>query len=486
MRIALKFTLCLMIMISLVVGLEIVFHVKGEQRLMEEDLRERHKEVGSFFSARVEDSWRTGGRHAAHELVKTQNQSGLAAHWKLVSDAESAHSALLDANPSWGEQLKKGQNVLWKHAAYEHSSTAQRVSYWVLETGGEGLWFIECVEPLETLEKRLAQEFERALILAVIVLLLSLLLSLAVGYVLVGRRVGHLLERFEHIKQGDWTSRPVDFTPGDELAELGVAFEEMVAHVNTTREALQHEQHARQHVTEQLRQADRLRSVGALAAGVAHELGSPLHVIEGRATMLLTGSQDTARIERNARIIVEQSERVQRIVRRLMDLSRREVQAYQRLSFNELAQDVVELLEARARDQGITLVCTHINSAVVFHGERVLLEQALINLIENSIAASSNESQIEVGAVRAESSDEVGLYVQDHGLGMSESQRLSATDPFYTTKEVGQGTGLGLSITHGIVDEHDGRMEIESGVEVESHGTRITLWFPSRTTPLEA
>ncbi len=368
--------------------------------------------------------------------------------------------------------------MLWVREVAPGTTQDTWVSRWPLRvpsTNGD-TWLLECAESLKTQRARLRQELRRATLIASIALALSCAFSLGLGYVLVGRPVRGLLLRFEQVKKGDLERRE---TPPrrDELGDLERSFEVMVAHLAQAKQDLDTEQTARQHITEQLRQADRLRSVGTLAAGVAHELGTPLHVIDGRANMILGATSSPDRMERHARIIIEQCERMQTIVRRLMDLSRSDVLHRERILLEETCAHVLELLRPKATERQVELTLNS-HGEHAWTGERVLLEQALLNIIENAIAACEPGAQVRVGVVEAER--EVGVFVEDEGRGMNEEELAQACDPFYTTKDIGEGTGLGLTIAYGIVREHGGHLEIESAREGTHHGTRVVMWFETQ------
>jgi len=239
---------------------------------------------------------------------------------------------------------------------------------------------------------------------------------------------------------------------------------------------------------EQLRHADRLTTVGKLASGVAHELGTPLNVVAGRAAMIASGEvKEPEEAASCARIVCQQAERMASIVRQLLDFGRRRGLEKVATDVVALAQQTTGLLEPMAAGRGVRLVGVDGSSAprIVTQLDPGQMQQALANLVVNGIQATPAGGavrvqvllrEIDAGAVDGRRAGSYALLeVDDDGEGIAPDHLATIFDPFFTTKRVGEGSGLGLSVAHGIVEEHGGWIEVQS---TPGRGSRFRIWIP--------
>jgi signal transduction histidine kinase len=244
----------------------------------------------------------------------------------------------------------------------------------------------------------------------------------------------------------------------------------------------------------QLRHADRLSTVGRLAAGIAHELGTPLMVVRGRAKRIVGRARQEG--GEDALIIVEQADRMAAIIRQLLDYARQRGAVKAPTDVAALARETMTLLKPFAAKRCVTLRIDAADAtpAPVDAGQ---LQQVLANLVMNGIQAMRAGGELLVaiepappGAApqRADpSADPIttggtvppGAYLRvrvvDQGVGIQPEHLAHVFDPFFTTKDVGEGTGLGLSVTQGIVAEHGGWIDVASQPGV---GTTFTVHLP--------
>jgi two-component system NtrC family sensor kinase len=237
----------------------------------------------------------------------------------------------------------------------------------------------------------------------------------------------------------------------------------------------------------QLTQAEKLSSIGLLAAGVAHEVNTPLAVISSYAQML--GKQLRADEASQARLqpvldkITQQTFRASEIVNGLLNFSRMGPVEMARVDVNAVVHDTALLLEHQMRSSGIVMVADLAPDLALINGNRGKLQQVLVNLVLNSRDALQDKGRGTVRVVTSASRDRqrVELRVEDDGCGMTPEIMRRIYDPFYTTKSTprdGQrkGTGLGMAVTYGIVQEHNGTIEVSSNV---GEGTVFRLEFPA-------
>ncbi|HEY5938147.1 MAG TPA: HAMP domain-containing sensor histidine kinase, partial [Kofleriaceae bacterium] len=307
---------------------------------------------------------------------------------------------------------------------------------------------------------------------------IAALLALGLGVVFIGRPISRLAAKARRVGTGD-LSGPLHLNQRDELGELA-------NEINLMCERLAEERAAREQATEQLRHADRLTTVGKLASGLAHELGTPLNVVQGRAKLIVDREVEGDDVQQSARIVVEPAERMTALIRQLLDFARPRV--LQKVSVNapNLAHRVCDLVGMIARKANVTLVVPEPDETLHADADDGQLTQVVTNLVVNAIQATPSGGTVTIESRRLEQAPPpyvggerrswLAIEVRDTGAGMDEATRGRVFEPFYTTKEVGDGTGLGLSVSWGIVREHGGWIDVASEVGT---GSTFTVYLPS-------
>jgi PAS domain S-box-containing protein len=233
---------------------------------------------------------------------------------------------------------------------------------------------------------------------------------------------------------------------------------------------------SRAQLEEQLQISEKMASIGVLAAGVAHEVNTPLTGISSFTQMLLQNADpddpDTKLLEK----IERQTFRAAKIVNGLLNLARPSAQAVVErgpVDLNSIINDVLSLVEHQLKGSSIQVRREMMSPAPVILGYEFKLQQVFLNLLINARDAMPKGGWLTIMS-RAEA-DRVTVEIADTGSGIPREHLSRIYDPFFTTKAIGQGTGLGLSITYGIVREHEGSIDCESAVGM---GTRFVLSFP--------
>jgi len=240
---------------------------------------------------------------------------------------------------------------------------------------------------------------------------------------------------------------------------------------------VEQERAQRRMAIDQLRHAERLNVIGTLAAGVAHELGTPLNVIAGCAEILAEDSIDP-NVRRRTSMIIDQVARVSAIIRHLLDFGHRGGVARADVELGSLAAATVDMLQSTARKRGTQIVLEP-GPPVHVSGNISELEQVLSNLLLNAVQAMDRGGVVSVTTRIEDRANHASacLSVEDQGHGIAKGDLPRIFDPFFTTKDVGEGTGLGLSVSYGIVRDHDGSIEVESQ---PGRGTTFTVVLPLR------
>jgi two-component system NtrC family sensor kinase len=337
---------------------------------------------------------------------------------------------------------------------------------------------LEISEDLSPLQAHGRTIAARAVVRTGLTALAFIVLVLIVGIVYVGQPLQALAEMARRVGGGDYSQR-LHFPRRDELQDLAEVMNRMTDDLGEARVRLELETKSRIAAIEQLRHADRLVTVGQLAAGVAHELGTPLNVISGHAKMIVTGEVTGAEASESARIALEQTERMTNIVRQLLDFSRRRRAQPTQVGIADIATATAHMLAtvAQKKEVGITLDVKDTGLTGLL--DLVQLQQALTNLVMNAIQAVPRRGHVEIVVDRLPDAAYGGngalISVSDDGPGIPVEDRARVFEPFFTTKGVGEGTGLGLAVAIGLVKENGGTIEVD-----ESHfgGARLSIVLP--------
>ena len=226
---------------------------------------------------------------------------------------------------------------------------------------------------------------------------------------------------------------------------------------------------------DQLLQAEKLSSIGLLAAGVAHEVNTPIAGISSYTQMLL---KETPKSDQRKHILEKieiQTFRAAEIVNGLLNFSRINGSEFKDLDINRLIRDCLALLGHQLNVNHITVVSRFDQSLPLVYGNVGKLQQVFINLFLN--AADAMPSGGELAILTGMNDSMVIVDISDTGTGISEENLKRIFDPFFTTKTTGKGTGLGLAISYGIIQEHGGRILVDSDA---GKGTHFRLKLPVR------
>ena len=224
----------------------------------------------------------------------------------------------------------------------------------------------------------------------------------------------------------------------------------------------------------QLIQAEKLSSIGLLAAGVAHEVNTPLAVIASQAQLLMRQGVADESQGRTIDKIIKQSFRASEIVNNLLKFSRVSGSEYAELDLNKVIRETLSLVDPMLRASKISLNAQLSSSVPSVYGNQGKLQQVFMNLIMNARDAMPRGGELTL-ATECENSS-VHVEVTDNGVGIPPDNLAKIFDPFFTTKGTSRGTGLGLAVTYGIIREHSGKIQVLSAV---GRGTTFKLEFPT-------
>lgn len=471
MRLTRKFIAALVIGVALVALVQGYLDYQRDRDTFDRQLRGEAAVLGRALARGVADVWQRDGEAAARQFLDTAaSKSGrLQARWIWI-DAKGR-----DAPRAPREELAPlGEDQL---VTVRDAERRLLLTYFRVEVPERRVGGVEIAQSLEQLDEYLEASLRTQVIASVSAVAFAAALALGLGVVFIGRPISRLAAKARRVGTGD-LSGPLRLRQRDELGELATEINDMC-------ERLAEERGARERATEQLRHADRLTTVGKLASGLAHELGTPLNVVRGRAKLIVDGEVEGKDALDSARIVVEQAERMTALIRQLLDFARPRAPLTAPVNVTGLAARVCELVATIARKAAVTLVPPPHDEGLLVPADDGQLTQVLANLVVNAIQATPAGGTVTIAAraaalvpppyVGGPLQSWMAIEVRDTGVGMDEATRSRVFEPFYTTKEVGDGTGLGLSVSWGIVREHGGWIDIASA---PGAGATFTVYLP--------
>ena len=334
---------------------------------------------------------------------------------------------------------------------------------------------VEIIKPLALIEDDIAQARLRQLTTTLLLLAMIFLVVYLVLRRSLLRPVRSLLDAAQAVGRGRFDYRVKVSNANDELALLAAEFNRMADNLTQQRRTAEIEAENRLNLEKQLRHSESLATVGKLAAGVAHELGAPLNVIDARAEQILNKPDaPPEKLERNLQIIRANAARITRIVRELLNLARPFNLRFANVKIDDLIKSALEQFENAAENGEIKIEYEKLACETFISADRDFMLQVLTNIFQNAVQAMNGAGVLRIGCETAENGF-AAVRISDTGGGIASEHLEKIFDPFYTTKDIGQGTGLGLAVSSRIVEEHGGRIE---AVNNSDGGATFTIFLP--------
>lgn len=483
MKLVPKLALALFVGVFVVVFAFTAFRVNSEIQLFDEDVRRDQRIVGLTAGAALS---KTRTRDEAIKLARRVDASRETMRIRFVSlapDSPAALSPLVSLRtadaPAAGE---------WKQFVKARDAGKESADVLVTYVGApivdEAYGALELAQPLASRAEYVWRGVWSALASSLAMVVVGGATVALIGARVVGKPVSQLINATRRIGGGDFHVLDT-IRRHDEFGELADALRSMSREIEAERLRRQQEVEARIQALEQLRHAERLTTLGQLASVLAHEIGTPLNVIAGHGKLIAGGRLTGDGVSESAAAIGEQSERITRIVRRILDYARRRPARRVSLDPADVTRRACALVRSLAEQRHIALEIVESESELTLHADPDQLQQAITNLVLNAIHASPAHGQVRVElatVTRAYEGGEQGfvtIAVQDGGPGIPEDVRGRIFEPFFTTKAPGEGTGLGLSVVKDIVEEHGGFIDVASR---SGAGSDFTIYLP-RSAP---
>jgi signal transduction histidine kinase len=319
--------------------------------------------------------------------------------------------------------------------------------------------------------------------------IIFLLIGGTVTLVLIGTKrwvtlpISKLIDGVKSLARGNLDQR-ITLDQGNELAELARAFNRMAVDLKNARNRIIREGEEKLELERRFRQTEKLAIIGQLASGLAHEIGTPLNIILGRAELIKRKLGDQTEMRHSLDTILSQTRRITQIIQQLLGFVRKKKPELKTISISGLMETTLDLLDQQIQKQGIRTSKIFEDPLPLSKGDPDQLQQVFLNIVLNAIQSMpeggglhlsvSSKMVSREGLVEFDQRPYLEIAVADTGKGMEKEVIRNIFTPFYTTKKT--GTGLGLMVTQGILQDHEGWIDVESRV---GEGSVFRVFLPA-------
>jgi len=336
---------------------------------------------------------------------------------------------------------------------------------------------------IQSFTQNLSKE-ERAAIattirMSIVMLAISLVLVVIVGTIInmklatsIATPLRTLEKITKKIAQGDF-SEQIEVKGQDELSSLEVSFNLMEEKLKNALWSLEHTIEKLREKQAQLVEAEKLASIGKLAAGIAHEINNPLTAVLTFSHLMLEQCPPEDPRHESLKLMARETNRARTIVRQLLNFGREIVIKPEKININQPVSEITDSLVAQDAFKGIELDVKLGEDLPDVYADPAQIGQVVMNMLLNAIHAITPPGRIEI--VTRTTGSSIELVFSDTGMGIPEEHIHKIFDPFFTTKDSSKGTGLGLAVSYGIIKKHGGDIEVASTV---GKGTTFTVRMP--------
>lgn len=482
MSVTTKLLLLLTISVGIVMSVASLWILKQYERVLEtalrEDLSTHAITLKIALEEELEDDFPTGQFADVQKLIdRLRTNTELYGvlffdkNKNLVAQSTKLDEESLRHPPELHEALanNKTSNVIRNIQGRKFASSILPIEY-----NGEIVGAVELVKPLSLLDKDIFQ-------LRVTWFFLTLLLLAVIGgvvYIVLRRNLSTpiktLLSATQAVSEGDYTHEVILKSRGDEFSILAEHFNEMARNLYEKELTTKIETENRIKLERELRHNEQLVRVGRMAAGVAHELGAPLNVIDARAAQLQKKHDISEEKQiRNLEIIRSNVGKITHLVKLLLNLARPYNFSLEAVNLKESLALALEQIESAAEfaKVDVTFAC---DDNLLVKADPNYLQQVWLNILLNAVQEMPRGGKLSV-KIKTDKEGFALTEISDTGKGILPEHFISLFDPFFTTKDVGKGTGLGLPIANRIVEDHGGTITAKNNLQ---GGASFTVELP--------
>ena len=476
MRIGTRLTIVLMLCVMPVIAAYTYWSV-AQSNLYVNELKQSARAISSGLAPAVSEEVATQEWNKIDDAFRKMNAAG-------------THSALLRkdgtlwrSNPNFPVELVDAARIQVAHSQAAEFEPTEGARNWFCELvplkgkNGDIIGYLLEVQDWT----KVARDNRAHAIAAIVVALILMGVVATVIPVMVHRYVSRPL--------ADLSAKVMKFSAkdsgreGSEVELLSEEFRRLDQQLNRARTDLEDRHRRELELERELQRADRLATIGALAAGLAHEIGTPMGVIRVRAEALQNDETTSADSRVKLGIIVRQIDRIARIVRMLLDYSRKSESHKAICDLRTIAERAMTLLEPEAARRGVRTVARLGENPLMVNCDADQLEQVFVNLIMNALDAMNRNGgtlRVTANSEKINDGSRAMLAFEDTGAGVAPEHEDRLFTPFFTTKEPGKGTGMGLAVSQSIVREHDGEITFSTNAS----GSRFVVAIPMASSEI--
>lgn len=482
-----KLTLSLFVLSFVVFGLYGAIHMRAEREELRLAMEQATRILASSLQVSVENALRDRQLEDVRELLQQLERIDPSIHIRVYIDDSRVMASDTNTHQDWPDSLEqtlqriadKGETRLFYFPADKPAHIFLSLPFADAKTVTRGN--LTVVRSLSVMNQDLRATERNILVALAAFVLVTSLLCLVLMRVYIARPLKRLGQGMRDFRDGTKPPEPLPVVGNDELAAVTREFNRMIAELTEAYRQLDESTQQRRRLQRALQEADKLIAIGQLSAGLAHEIGTPLQIVNGRARALAGCAETSADVRRAAEIMVAQTERITRIVQRLLDFVRRKPPEPVPCDTGAVIAEVLDMLRYEARRHAIDLRFTRPDRCLLALTHKDWLQQIVLNLVSNALAATDKGGTIIVDLREAvmrrtgEAVPALQLTVKDNGKGIASEHLPQLFEPFFTTRGERGGTGLGLAMVKSIVTEMGGTVAAESGLGL---GSCFTVHFP--------
>ncbi len=429
---------------------------------------DQHQRIGELIHAVIPHE-----QQGSKMLINMYNRQGNLMDFSFEHGVVKVSSAKIK---TFDEMLKGSREEFFSDGGFDYYAVVRPIR----NSSGDLQGAVEVVFSLDQINIILAALVQKFIIFILLTVFLLGILIYFISHWSIARPIARLKEASEKLGYGDLGLR-IEKSGVVELDDLIEEFNRMAYNIEQQHRKREELFTEKMTLEKSLRHTDKLASIGQLASGLAHEIGTPLNVISGRGEYLLKKLSPDHPEAKNVNIIIRQSERITKIMQQLLAFARKPAARFESLALEKVASEAFSLCQLRQRKAHPQIEMELDLQVLHMVADEDAIRQLFVNLMLNSfhVLLSGGKIKIQSWPDKEKEGGTVIIY-EDNGPGVLPEKKDRIFDPFFSTKDVGEGTGLGLFIVANIVQEHQGHIELDYDF---TDGARFIIAFPHAFVP---